>query len=601
MEQIIEKRVQEVIPEPSLSIVLEKYAEAIRTKKLVRWEETTDYPTGRVVGDVSVDPVLDEAGDCVALVGSVHDITERKRAEEKLRMAHERIRQIIDSNIIGIVIANSSGQVIETNDFYLGMIGYTRDEFARGLVNWREITPPEWLPADEKAIGELRERGSCTPYEKEYIRKDGSRMPVYLADAILAGPEEQIVAFVIDLTERKKSDEALRQSERMLRETQEMAHLGHWRWDIKTGGVEWSEEVFRIFQLDPATFIPRIDSILALSPWPEDHQRDQELIRKAMETHEKGTYEQRFLRPDKSIGFYHSTFQGIYDSRDNLIAIIGTVLDITDQKRAEEEIHALNTELEQRVRQRTAQLEAANKELEAFSYSVSHDLRAPLRAIDGFSRIILEEFGPKLDDEGRRLLDVVRGNTHKMAQLIDDLLAFSRLSRQQMAYAQVDLAGLAAAAFAELNSQENGRQIEFKTGALPPAYGDRSMLRQVLQNILSNAVKFTRHKPRARIEFGGRASIGEAIYYVKDNGAGFDMEYAHKLFGVFQRLHGSDEFEGTGVGLAIVQRIVLRHGGRVWAESGKSGGATFYFALPTAAAGETAAGEGKPAANEAAT
>ncbi|MCJ7523648.1 MAG: ATP-binding protein, partial [Candidatus Aminicenantes bacterium] len=263
-----------------------------------------------------------------------------------------------------------------------------------------------------------------------------------------------------------------------------------------------------------------------------------------------------------------------------VIGYQSAVLDVTEQRDAEKELKKHHDHLEQLVAERTALLEAANKELEAFSYSVSHDLRAPLRAIEGFSRIVLEEYAKKLDNEGRRLLDVIAANTHKMGQLIDDLLAFSRLSRQQIAFAPVDLALLAEAIFSELKSLEKERHIEFRVGALPAASGDHSMLQQVLQNLLANAVKFTRPRKLARLEFGGRTEKTENVYFVKDNGVGFDMEYVDKIFGVFQRLHGAEEFEGTGVGLAIVQRIISRHGGRVWAESKGGKGATFYFAIP---------------------
>ena len=224
-------------------------------------------------------------------------------------------------------------------------------------------------------------------------------------------------------------------------------------------------------------------------------------------------------------------------------------------------------------------LQHANREMEAFSYSVSHDLRTPLRAIDGFSRILEEEYAGTVDAEGKRLLGVIRRNTVTMAQLIDDLLAFSRLSRQPIASMEVDMSALARQAFAEASRGAGDRNIEFLMHDLPRATGDAAMLRQVFANLLSNAVKFTAPRAAARIEVGSETAGGETAYYVKDNGVGFDARFADKLFGVFQRLHASHEFEGTGVGLAIVQRVVQRHGGRVWAESVVAIGSTFHFTL----------------------
>jgi len=256
---------------------------------------------------------------------------------------------------------------------------------------------------------------------------------------------------------------------------------------------------------------------------------------------------------------------------------------LREAERHKDEMRRLNAELQERqhgLERLASQLENSNKELESFSYSVSHDLRAPLRAIDGFSHALLEEYGTVLPAEGRRLLGTVRESTQRMGRLIDDLLAFSRLGRKELDVAPVDLASLAHAVVSEVRQADAERQVQVTIAALPPVAGDGSLLRQVLTNLIGNAFKFTRNRPDACIEIGSRSAGGEIVYYVKDNGAGFEMRHASKLFGVFQRLHRSDEFEGSGVGLALVQRIVQRHGGRVWGEGRVNEGATFYFTLP---------------------
>ena len=261
-----------------------------------------------------------------------------------------------------------------------------------------------------------------------------------------------------------------------------------------------------------------------------------------------------------------------------------SMMSVLEERAAE--IQQLNAELEHRVEERTTQLEISNKELEAFSYSVSHDLRTPLRAIDGFSHILLDDYADKLDDEGKRLLNVVRDNTSRMGQLIDDILKFSRTSRLEINLSEIDMEGLAHAVVEELQPS-TGRRLQVEIDRIPPATGDRAMMHQVFVNLLSNAIKFSSARETAIIKVGSYIEADETVYFVRDNGAGFDMKFADKLFGVFQRLHSMDEFEGTGIGLAIVKRIVTRHGGRVWAEGRVNEGATIYFALPTKAAVNT--------------
>jgi light-regulated signal transduction histidine kinase (bacteriophytochrome) len=244
------------------------------------------------------------------------------------------------------------------------------------------------------------------------------------------------------------------------------------------------------------------------------------------------------------------------------------------------EVLLLNLELEKRVDERTAALEAANTELEAFSYSVSHDLRAPLRAIDNFAGILSQDFSEHLPAEAQDLLKRIVRSAGKMNRMIDDLLRLARLGGQPLVKSRINLASLVREVFNDLLAQDSSRRVVLKLDQLPDCFGDLALIKQVIVNLLSNAFKFTRGKDPAIIHAGCRPDNGEVVYFIRDNGAGFDMEHARSLFGVFQRLHPESEFEGTGVGLSIVQRIIHRHGGRIWAEAELNKGATFYFTLP---------------------
>jgi PAS domain S-box-containing protein len=390
---------------------------------------------------------------------------------------------------------------------------------------------------------------------------------------------EHIYAAARDITDRKRTEDELRESRAML-ETVLNTIPARVFWkdrDSKYLGCNQSFARDAGFA-SPADIIGRDDHQMG---WAEQAQLYRSDDRAVMETGKtKLNYEEPQSTPDGGRIWLRTSKIPLRDLDGNIRGLLGTYEDITGNKRSEEEIRTLNAELEQRVALRTAQLEAANKELEAFGFSVSHDLRAPLRAIDGFTRILEEDYGPLLDEEGRRLCGVVRENARRMNQLIDDLLGLSRLTRAEMEFLSNDMQSMVESVFLELTVPETRNRIDFQTAPLPPATGDPILLRQVWTNLIANAIKFSSKRAQPKIEIGCQHSPEEDVFFIRDNGAGFDGQYAGKLFGVFQRLHTTAEFEGTGVGLAIVQRIIHRHGGRVWAEGEVNQGATFYFTLP---------------------
>ena len=253
---------------------------------------------------------------------------------------------------------------------------------------------------------------------------------------------------------------------------------------------------------------------------------------------------------------------------------------MTEKSKTQRALLEENQALENRLAEARAQLEDANREMEAFTYSVSHDLKGPVRAIDGFTKMILKDYSQAMDAEFRRRFEIVLENTQLMAGLIEGLLTLSRIGRKGLSCSTIDMRAMFETSWKEINACNPGRKIDFRIGNLLPAYGDASLIRQVVSNLLSNAGKFTRRRKQALIEVNSCSEEGALIYSVKDNGTGFDMQYYNKLFGVFQRLHSASEFEGTGIGLAIVQRIIQKHEGRVWAEGKPGKGAAFYFSLP---------------------
>jgi len=381
--------------------------------------------------------------------------------------------------------------------------------------------------------------------------------------------------------ERIRVETALRESDQRLRLALAASRMGIWTMELQGKiRITSSPELDAIFGLKPGEFDGSEEALFEMIH-PDDRLLARSAIAKALEREDEYELEFRILPHNRAGAWLLARGRSCFDERGEPCRLIGVAFDITARKEAEHEVLRLNAELEQRVAHRTAQLEAINRELESFSYSVSHDLRAPLRSIRGFSEVLLERYGGKLDARGREFLQRACESSQHMDLLIDDLLKLSRIGRAELHCQIVNLSAMADAIASQLRESEPKRSASFILPSGLQAWGDERLLRIALENLIRNAWKFTANQPNPTIEFGETAGPPRA-FFVRDNGAGFDMSYASKLFGVFQRLHSTAEFPGTGIGLATVQRILNRHGGYAWAEGVVNQGATFYFNLPPA-------------------
>ncbi|HEX9047591.1 MAG TPA: PAS domain S-box protein [Verrucomicrobiae bacterium] len=527
--------------------------------------------------NTTIVPFLDAAGHPKQYIAIRTDVTEFKRAQEEITREQERFKLIFESVPVGIAYAfySPDGKLTRViNDAHLRICGLTRDQDQIPGIYKRLRHPDEAEQQEEYLRQAAAGRIAEFSMEKRYMRLDGKTVWVVFSFQRRnhADGSYEEVTTVVDITERKSAEEARERLAAIVASTED-AIIAKTLQGIITN---WNPAATKIFGYTADEIIGQ--PIFRLLP-PEYHNEESEILAKIGRGQSVEHFETLRLRKDGTRVPISVTISPFRDNTGRIIGASTIARDITESKRAQAEILRLNAELEQRVAKRTAELETANRELEAFSYSVSHDLRAPLRAVSGFASIVLEDYGSLLPAEGQRYLQRVRNGGQQMGVLIDDLLAFSRLSRQQLARQPVDMVKLVQQVVEEVVARETDRKIQFRVGDLAPGKGDPGLLRQVWVNLISNAVKYTRGRDPAIIEIGSDQKDGECVYQVRDNGVGFDMQYAGKLFGVFQRLHRADEFEGTGVGLAIVQRIVHRHGGRVWANARVNHGATFYFTL----------------------
>jgi PAS domain S-box-containing protein len=512
--------------------------------------------------------LVDIVSTVAAQLGSV---IQRKQVEEELLKEKNFSDMTIDSLPGIFYLFDIQGRFIRWNKNFEIFSGYSHEEISK--MNPLDFFAGKDRQIIEQTIDEVFSKGQGTQ-EADFISKDESRTPyLFSGTRVTFDMKQCLLGMGICIAERKQTEVELRKAEVKYRSIFENAIEGIYQTTLDGRFVSTNPAFAHMLGYSsPQNLITEVSDVRKLYVDPGCRDR---LIHMLQEKGFVENFEVEFYRKDGKTVWVLLNTRLLRDPA-GIVCFEGMATDITDRKRAGEEILKLNAELEQHV----IQLAEANKELEAFSYSVSHDLRAPLRAIDGFSNILLKKNADKLDEESRRVLNIIRINTQKMGELIDHLLNFSRLGRKEMVLSDIDMCELAKDVYEEFRATVPSRVLQFKINALPLAFGDIKMIRQVFVNLLSNAVKFTQTREIAVIEVGGWSNKNDNIYSVKDNGVGFDMQYSDQLFGVFQRLHSEKEFEGTGVGLAIIQRIVQRHGGKVWAEGNVDKGAIFYFSLP---------------------
>lgn len=546
-------------------------------ERISRGERVEHFETERLGKDgsliavsVTVSPIRDAEGKVVGASKIARDVSERRRIEAALRENEELFSKAFQLSPDGIAIVRLTDRIVlKANDAMCKWWGCTPQEIIGKPT--REYTT--WLREEEREafMQRLQGTGECLDHETTLRLASGRLTRFNLSSRLIdLNGDRCVMSIMRDVTEREQAAAALRASGEKLRGTLDRILEGCQVIDRDWRYIYLNDPAARHGRRKKEELLGR--TILEAYPGFEATEVYARM-RQCMEGGVSTRMETEFVYPDGDTAWFELSIQPDPDG----IAVLS--VDVTERKRAEAKIRQLNNDLERRVAERTAELQIANEELEAFSYSVSHDLRAPLRAVDGFAQAVVEDCAEVLPDDGKRYLQTIRRAAQKMGVLIDDLLKFSRLSRQSLTLRKVSAASLVESVVQEMREAGSECVTEFRVGELPDCWGDPALLRQVWVNLLANAVKYSRKRTAPVVEIGSTSKEGETVYHVRDNGAGFDMQYAGKLFGVFQRLHRVEDYEGTGVGLAIVQRIVHRHGGRIWADAVPDRGATFSFTL----------------------
>lgn len=563
--------------------------------------ETDRSPRRREALSVSAFPLCDRDGNLEMVAVAFRDETdsvllaesrraeietprrlldEIQRADLERRTNEEQFRAVFEQCADGVMLTDDSGRVLDINPSGCRIFG-RRIQDVVGSRFWEHIGE---VPESRSNSVQLLEQGELVT-EVQVRRADGRLRDLELRAVANFLPHRHLTTF-LDVTERNEALRELRRSEAHLVASQRIAHVGSWEYelvgamdDLDSHVLRCSDECYRIFGLEPGSV--EVTAGLSFSMvHPDDRARLVAALREAISSGSVYSCESRVLRPDGTEIVTHARGEIVFDpGTGKPLRVIGTTQDITEISRAREEIRQFNDELEARVAERTSQLAAANRDLEAFAYSVSHDLRAPLRAIHGYAGILMEDATAELDATGQRALERIAVSVRRMDELIDGLLALSSLGRRPTQIDTVSSRRMVEEALEEAGIPLDGGDVEVVLGSLPECRADPALLRQVFVNLLGNAAKFSRGHCRARIEVDCAIQDGRPVWCVRDNGIGFDAAETERLFEIFERLPAASGVDGTGIGLAIVDRIVRRHGGRVWAESEPGRGASFYFTL----------------------
>lgn len=541
-----------------------------------------DYPlslrhTSGSVIDVLYNATVykNDEGEVEGVFAAARDITARKRAEQEMRRASLYARSLLEASLDPLVTIRKDGKIMDVNQATEAATGIPRERLI-GSDFSDYFSEPEKARAGYEQVFAT---GMVRDYPLSLRHTSGRIMDVVYNATVFkneAGEVEGVFAAARDVTARKQSENALQHSEQRYRSlvvaTSQVIWTTNPQGEVTDDMPMWREFTGQTFeQIQGWGWIEAVH--------PDDRERTAAIWSRAVANRTLYDTDYRIRRRDGEYRYVAVRGVPVLEADGSIREWIGTCTDVTERRKAEEEIRHLNEVLEQRVIQRTAQLEASNKELEAFTYSVSHDLRAPLRHIAGFAKILVEEYESTLDEDAQHYLRRVTEGVQRMGQLVDDLLNLARVGRKELGLQVTGLGSIVQEVIEELKPETEGRQVQWKVCNLPFVECDPALIKQVFQNLLANALKFTRPRPQAVIEVGRKDENGQTEIFVRDNGVGFSMKYADKLFGVFQRLHRPEDFEGTGVGLATVQRIIAKHGGRIWAEAELDRGATFYFIL----------------------